>query len=239
MKDLKKWSEYIEQLKKHVHDFERGGDYFNDNGVLTLHVAKIREISSTLTLYYKLNPQGDDRPHLYLSIPKIGLDIDEVLCDFLTPWMKKFKIKDVPQTWFFDHKIKERFEELKKEGELDNFFLNLKPKVQPQDIPFEPHCYITSRPVDSEISRQWLEKNGFPMRPVYTIAVNQTKVEVAKEAGVEWFVDDGYHNFIELNKAGICCFLWDCEANRKYEVGYKRITSFKELIYQQNKNILI
>ena len=69
------------------------------------------------------------------------------------------------------------------------------------------------------------------MRPVYTVAPNKTKVDIAIEAGIDWFVDDGYHNFIELNKAGICCFLWDCEHNRKYDVGYKRIKSFKELIY--------
>lgn len=231
MTENKNWCELISEMKEHVQAFEHGSDYFQENGILKLRIDKVRELSGSLSLYYRIYPQGDDRNHKYLIIPKIGLDIDEVLADWLPAWMKKFKIKNVPTTWFFDHQIKERFEALKSAGELDSFFLSLKPRVSPEDIPFEPHCYITSRPVDSEISRQWLEANGFPMRPVYTVSPNQTKVEIAKQAGVDWFVDDGYHNFIELNRAGICCFLWDTPHNKKYDVGYKRINSFKQLIY--------
>ena len=229
------WSELILELNKHVYAFEHGDDFYEENGIKRLHVEKIKDIAGELVLFYKLNPQGDNRNHNYLNIPKIGLDIDEVLADWLTAWMKKFKIKHVPTTWFFDHKLKTRFEELREKGELDDFFLNLSPKVSPEDIPFEPHCYITSRPVDSEITRQWLEKHGFPMRPVYTVPPNSTKVEVAKQAGVEWFIDDGYHNFIELNKSGICCFLWDTPHNAKYDVGHKRKKSFKEVIYGREK----
>ena len=226
----KKWSQLISELKTHLNEFEHGNDYFNVESK-SLHIEKVKELSETLLKYYRLNPQGDDRNHKYLNVPKIGLDIDEVLADWLPAWTKKFKIKNVPTTWFFDHKIRERFDELKAKNELDDFFLNLNPRLKPTDIPFEPHCYITSRPVDSEITRQWLEKHGFPMRPVYTVLPNETKVEIAKNAGVDYFVDDGYHNFIELNKAGICCFLFDAPHNRKYEVGYKRIYSLKELIY--------
>jgi hypothetical protein len=227
---MSKWSELINELNFHCKEFQLGNDYDNVNEK-TLHIDKIAEIANTLSKYYRINPQGDDRNHKYLSVPKIGLDIDEVLADWLPAWMKKFKIKNVPTTWFFDHKIRERFDELRANNELDNFFLNLQPRVKPTDIPFEPHCYITSRPVDSEISRQWLEKHGFPLRPVYTVGTNQSKLEVALQSGVEWFVDDGYHNFIELNKGGVCCFLWDTPHNKKFDVGFKRIKSFNELVY--------
>jgi len=227
----KKWSELISELNEHLLKFENGEDFYEENGILKFHIKKVRDISGELVKLYHIFPQGDDRNHLYLNIPKIGLDIDEVLADWLPAWMKKFNIKSVPTTWFFDNKIKERFEELRAKGELDEFFLNLKPRIKPEEIPFEPHCYITSRPVSSEVSRLWLEKNGFPMRPVYTVPPNETKSEVALREGVEWFVDDGYHNFIELNKAGICCYLWDTPHNRKYDVGFKRIKDFKQLIY--------
>lgn len=227
----KKWSELILELNKHLQEYESGEDFYEENGVIKFHINKVRDISCHLVKLYHIYPQGDDRNHKYLKIPKIGLDIDEVLADWLPAWMKKFKIKNVPTSWFFDNKIKERFEELRLKGELDEFFLNLAPRIKPEEIPFEPHCYITSRPVSSEISRQWLEKNGFPMRPVYTVPPNETKSEVALREGVEWFVDDGYHNFVELNKSGICCFLWDTPHNRKYDVGYKRIKDFKQLIY--------
>lgn len=233
MQTNNKWTELIENMKYHISKFENGYDYFNDGkgNLSKLHIEEIKESAAKLAKFYHINPQGDDRPHKYLTIPKIGLDVDEVLADWLPAWMEKFNIKNVPTTWFFDHQIKERFEELRKKNELDEFFLNLKPRINPIEIPFEPHCYITSRPVNSEITRQWLDRNGFPMRPVHTVEVNKTKVEIAQQAGVDWFVDDGYHNFIELNRAGVCCFLWDTPHNRKYEVGYKRIKSFNELVY--------
>jgi len=55
-------------------------------------------------------------------------------------------------------------------------------------------------------------------------------VDVAKESGVEIFVDDKYENFIELNSAGICCFLFDASHNQRYNVGFKRIKTLKEII---------
>ena len=68
---------------------------------------------------------------------------------------------------------------------------------------FEPTCYITSRPVSTEITKQWIEKNGFPCVPIYTVDVNHSKIQVAKEAGIEVFIDDKFENFVELNNAGI------------------------------------
>lgn len=42
--------------------------------------------------------------------------------------------------------------------------------------------------------------------------------------------DVTFENFVELNNAGICCFLFDALHNRKYQVGYKRIKSLNELV---------
>ena len=107
--------------------------------------------------------------------------------------------------------------------------MNVKPKIKASEIPFEPHCYITSRACPNEWTAEWLEKNGFPTRPVYTVGHDQSKVEVALKSGIKWFVDDRFENFVTLNDAGICCFLWDAPHNQRYEVGFKRIYSFKDL----------
>ena len=113
------------------------------------------------------------------------------------------------------------------------------------EIPFEPHCYITSRACPNGWTAEWLEKNGFPTRPVYTVGHDQSKVEVALKSGIKWFVDDRFENFVALNEAGICCFLWDAPHNQRYEVGFKRIYSFKDLfrlfiyIYSDYSNIFI
>jgi uncharacterized HAD superfamily protein len=56
-----------------------------------------------------------------------------------------------------------------------------------------------------------------------------SKIDVAKESGIDIFVDDRFENFVELNNAGICCYLFDSPHNRRYDVGHKRIKSLSEL----------
>lgn len=221
------WSKVIASLERHLHAFKSGEDIDPESGLL--HAAHLLTNASFLVEYYKIFPQGDDRRHKYLDHPKIGLDIDEVLAGWVPAWCNKWNI-DVPKSWFFDRKIKEKFDEMAKTGELEEFYLNLPVLTPPEEIPFEPHCYVTSRPVSKEVTERWLDDNGYPQRPVYCVGLHQSKMEVMKESGCEIFVDDRFDNFVELNKAGICCFLFDAPHNRRYDVGYKRIKSLSELM---------
>ena len=107
--------------------------------------------------------------------------------------------------------------------------MNIKPKINPSDLPFEPHCYITSRGIPTEWTESWICNNKFPTRPVYTVGHNQSKLKVIQEQELDWFIDDRYENFAQLNSNGVCCFLIDAPHNRRYNVGYKRIKSLKEL----------
>jgi len=240
------WSKIIGPLKRHIAAIEKGEDFDIDptcpecaestqeKWICTkhsglLHAAHVACNAHFLTAYYKIFPQGDDRPHRYLNMPKIGLDIDEVLCNWIGHWAATQGI-DQPKCWHFDRELLDKFERMKGEDKLDEFYANLQPLIGPEELPFEPHCYITSRPIDTKITEEWLDKHGFPARPVYTTAVGQSKVKLAQDAGVEIFVDDNYDNFVALNNAGICCFLMDAPHNQRYNVGYKRIKSLKELI---------
>lgn len=240
------WSKCYASALRHQAAWARGEDYdidpecpeckksqisgewecFNHTG--ELHSALAAWNWDAITSYYRHYPQGDNRLHTIMPKPKIGLDIDEVLADWLGAWTKEFNL-EVPGSWFFDYRIIERFEILKKQGRLDSLYLGLKPITKPEDIPFEPHAYVTSRPVSSEITKQWLERWGFPSRPVITVPVGTSKVNAIKEAGIDIFVDDRFDNFEELNRNGICCYLFDQPHNRRYNVGYKRIKSLKEL----------
>lgn len=222
------WTEVIASLKRHLNAFEKGEDFDPETGLL--HIDHIQCNAHFLSAYYKIAPQFDDRPSTLKNKPKIGLDIDEVIADWLTDWCKYWNM-DVPTSWFFDREIGKKFEIMKNNNTLEDFYENLKPMIKPEEIPFEPACYITSRPCSLETTIKWLDKNGFPTAPVYSVEINTSKVEVAKKAGIEFFVDDRYENFIELNKAGICTFLFDQPHNRRYNVGYKRIFSLKELNY--------
>lgn len=221
------WSKVIASLKRHLACIEKGEDYDKESG--RLHADHVACNAHFLSAYYRIYPQGDDRPHRHLNRPKIGLDIDEVLCNWLGSWRNIWQISEPPTSWFFDRQIGDRFKKMQEKGLLEDFYLGLDTLVEPKDIPFEPHCYITSRPCKLETTIKWLDSKGFPSKPVFCVGVGQSKIEVAKEAGIDIFVDDSYDNFVALNNAGICCFLYDQPHNQRYDVGFKRIHSLKEL----------
>lgn len=220
-----KWSNVIASLDRHISAFKQGEDFDPETGLH--HVKHALCNLAFLVEYYKTYPQGDDRPHNYLKRPKIGLDIDEVLCDWVGAWTSRFGY-DIPKTWKFSYNNYNHFKSFS-EDELEDFYLNIPPKISPDDIPFEPHCYITSRSINSEYTKKWLQKNGFSTAPVYSVGFEESKIDVAKASGIDWFVDDKFENFVELNNAGICCFLLDAPHNQRYNVGYKRIKTLKDL----------
>lgn len=219
------WSTVIASMKRHLAAIEKGEDRDISGN---LHIDHVQANAHFLSAYYRIFPQGDDRFVKIKPKPKIGLDLDEVLCNWVKGWTKLWKM-EVPENWHFDKEISERFAKMKEDGLLDDFYKNLEPLTLAKDLPFEPHVYVTSRPVDSEVTVHWLEKHGFPLKPVITVGINQSKVDVIKEAGVDIFIDDRWENFEELNRHGVCCLLFDAPHNRRYDVGYKRIRDFKDL----------
>lgn len=165
---------------------------------------------------------------------KIGLDIDGVLADFSLAWHLLYpEVNPRPNTWYLDPKIIERFDKMIKDNTLDDFYLNIMPLIKPSDIPFEPHCYITSRPVGKAITEKWLEKFGYPKKPVYTVDIRTTKVEAAKISGIDIFVDDFIENFNELNEAGIRTYLYTQTSNIMHDVGNMRINSLNDILELQ------
>ena len=155
---------------------------------------------------------------------KIGLDVDDVLADFVPAYCKLYKL-DMPTDWIFDRYFTERIENLKK-NKL--FWLNLKPKLMAHELKFIPDCYITSRNIPIEWTKLWLSQHDFPLSPIYC-SLNKKKSGIAKELNLDMFVDDNYDNYVDLNNSGIDCYLLDCTHNQKYEVGNKRIDSLKDL----------
>lgn len=218
------WMETLGSVERHIKAFKSGEEI--DPELKTRHLANAAWGLFTLMDFEKSFPQGDDRPHTYLKTKKIGLDIDEVLADFVGAYCKRFNVPEA-KFWSFDWNLKENTEKLKQDKD---FWLNIPPLIKPEELPFEPHAYITTRQCDEEWTKQWLSINGFPLAPFYKVTKEETKVDAAKHAGIDIFVDDGYHNFVELNKAGICTYLYSAPHNERYNVGHKRIKSLKELV---------
>lgn len=221
------WTEVIASLKRHLAAIEKGEDFDSETGLL--HIDHVQCNAHFLSTFYKTAPHFDDRNHNYLKVPKIGLDIDEVICDWVGGWIEKRGIKERPHSWLFDRHIASEFDKMEQEGSLHDFMLSMKPLVDPKEIPFEPHCYITARRIPNEISQKWIDDNKFPTAPVYTVPPNTSKVDIAKQAGVDIFIDDNYKNFVELTNAGIFTYLYDAPHNKRYDVGHKRLYSLKDL----------
>lgn len=222
------WSKCLASLKRHIAAFEQGEDF--DEETECYHMAHAAWNALALVSYYKYAPHYDDRLHTWIPQPKIALDIDEVIAGFTPAWCHKWSLP-TPTAWYFDD-ISGKFATMKEADTLNDFYLNhIHPLCDPKDIPFEPHCYITSRPVSSEITEEWLQKHGFPKRPVYTVGSNCSKVEAFKKSGADILVDDKYETYDEFSRAGLCCYLFDAPHNHRYDVGYRRIKSLSELKY--------
>ncbi len=132
----------------------------------------------------------------------------------------------IPKAWSFDRDIKAKFEALKNDKE---FWLSIPAKCKPCDLPFEPIGYVTSRSIPNEWTEEWLDKNGFPASPVITVGLGESKVEALKKLGADYYIDDRYENFVEITRAGIFCYLFDAPHNQRYDVGFRRLHSLKDL----------
>jgi len=222
------WTSVLASLKRHIAAIEAGEDRDPESG--RLHIAHAACNVHFLNAFYYTFPQGDDRPKRFLLQPAIGLDIDGVIANFTGAWNAVYpEIKVNPNSYFFDRDIMKRFDDMREAGTLDDFYLNIEPLIKPEDLPFEPKCYVTARPVDTKITEEWLDKNGFPKKKVLTVPTGTSKVKVMKEAGIEIFIDDFYDNFVELNKEGIFTYLYSAPWNLRYDVGHMRLNSLKDL----------
>ena len=221
------WSAMLASMKRHINKFEQGEDHDDETGLY--HMAHAAWNALALVSYYKYFPQGDDRLHLIAKKPKIALDIDDVIADFIPEWCKMYDMK-IPDNWYFDYDMYDRFRTMEENGTLEDFYLQLPARMKPEDIPFDPVGYVTARSIPSSVTQEWLKIKGFPQVPVISVGFGGSKVDAVKSLGADIFVDDSYNNFTNLSKAGICCYLFDGPHNKKYNVGAKRIYSLKELV---------
>lgn len=218
----KTWTEHISSIQKNLHQFKDCND-LNEEGLY--YIAKVAASAIALLDMYKTNPKADDRwTNKFQNKLKIGLDIDEVVADFLGHYMRWFKIDSLPPYWNCDFNIVENLDKIKDNKE---FWLTI-PKLR--DVDFEPTAYITSRAwCDQKITEEWIMKVGLPAAPVITVCKKSDKIQVIKDLDLDVFVDDSYETFCAISKAGVAAaYLMNHPHNQHYNVGVRRIYDLKQ-----------
>ena len=227
------WSKVMASLERHLARFKSGLDIDPESGLH--HIDHVLCNAAFLSRYARSHPEKDDRFLPYIQNHKrIGLDIDGVLCDFMGAALKRLGIEDCGNAaWYSSYKFKDSsfWEELNQDKD---FWLNLEPLVNPDDMKFEPIAYVTARGIPKEWTEEWLERNGFPCNDVHVVGTedgnHKSKVQVLKDLKCDIFIDDHYRHFVDLNQNGIKCYLMDTYYNSRYPVGNLRINDLNEVL---------
>ena len=151
---------------------------------------------------------------------RIGLDIDELLSDFMGAYLQKFGKPSC------DYEITKNVQNLKN----DKGFWESLPKLR--NIDFTPTLYCTKRINPKQYTKNWLKENNIPLAPVYQMYYQKGDKSRMIKGRVDVFVDDSPSNFIQINKAGIPCLLMDSPYNQNFKTDL-RIT---DLTYQNILN---
>lgn len=203
----------INKLKEKLNDFENMDDKDFD---LLYNIDKVAAYAMMIHDTIATNPHLDDRFDQISTNPRVALDVDDVVADFLGGYTEKTGDKLNPY-WAASYHMGDHLKEL---ANNEEFWTNLKVKHRPN---FEPACYVSSRSIPIEFTQKFIQKAGLPCAPVFHVPWNESKVEVLKENNIDILVDDKVQNFLDATKAGIFCYLMDAPHNRSFNAGNRRI----------------
>lgn len=167
----------------------------------------------------------------------IALDVDGVLADFVGTFatIAHEMGYNLPRTWQEWHAwdagnpalIKEIWAKV---ADWPTVFASLK-SMPDASVPFQPTAYMTSRPVSSVVTADWLAKYHFPTALVVTVGLHQDKLKHCQDMAIDFLVDDRADTAIYFRDNGGECVL----LNRPWNVnestdGIHRIDSLSEVV---------
>lgn len=165
---------------------------------------------------------------------RIGLDIDNVCADMtlgiLQEAVRRGFLEAVPDNHRETEWISETsqlWKELEHTVWNDLEFIDGLP---PLSVPaFLPVAYVSARSCSPDVSYAWLERHGFPFAPVAHTPATRKPI-VAKDRGINVFVEDNPGVYEMLEACGVVCLLVDYPYNRHLgAVGWKRISSLDDI----------
>lgn len=136
---------------------------------------------------------------------RIGLDIDDVLGDFMGYYYRYFECDKYPKN-LEDHIITKNVQRILRYDR--DFWLNM-PVINKPD--FQPVLYCTKRVNPKNWTKTWLELNGFPKAPIYQMLIQKGNKADLIKGKVDLFIDDSLFNVEQMNKSGIKTLLFGKE----------------------------
>lgn len=169
---------------------------------------------------------------------RIGIDIDDTICDTTDIVHEKLeeysKMIDLnPIDIMNDEELRLNFFNIY----LEDIYTNVIAKKSSVDVIRRLHSkgneiyLITARTNGiynvEDITRKWLDKNGFIYDKLIISCYGITKARACKAYDIDVMIDDDPYNYKQITGFGINCLLFDDKA--KYELKNNYVTSWFEV----------
>ena len=146
---------------------------------------------------------------------RIGLDIDNVIADWDSGYIKRFG-KFPKYNWVITRNVNNILIHER------DFWLNL-PLLNMPD--FTPRLFCSARVNSKNWTKTYLKNHGLNS-PLYQVNGYHVSKYDSLKGRVDLFIDDSLKNFIDLNQKGIPCLLMDSNNNKSWK-NIGRIYSLK------------
>jgi hypothetical protein len=159
------------------------------------------------------------------KLKRLGCDIDGVFADFEQYFLKYFELPDHHPSDWKDSRFSDNMWKV-----TDDFWRGCPPIESAKLLTYPVTLYCTARNCPDNIIEEWLSKHGFQQAPIYNVGLSGVKSKVLR-GKCDVFVDDAYHNYLDITQSGIPCYLMTRPHNTKHDVGNMRVD---DLLHLQN-----
>lgn len=229
------FTQIMDSCKRHIQAWESGEDI--DPDLKSSHLANAAWNLFTILHLSETKPEFDNRKLWYKQpLKSLWLDLDGVLVDFETHFLKTFSITSYSPTDWNDYRFRDSnaWNKLKESEDFNyDFWMGCPALIKPEDISYPIAGYCTTRSLcDNSIIELWLEANEFPKAHLINTfgKIKKSEALLALNDPNIVMCDDSIENFIDCQSNGIVCYLMSRPHNIKYDVGHWRVNNMQELM---------
>lgn len=145
---------------------------------------------------------------------RVIIDIDDTINSWFEYYKQWFKTDKYP------HRLQDRVitKNVFKLRNNKDFWLNV-PKLRDIESPIVAYC--TKRINPKSYTKEWLNINNFPNKPIYQMLYQQGNKADLIKGRCDVFIDDSVSNFKKCNESGVFTLLIDAPHNQYFETNLR------------------